>query len=124
MDQMKINSLYVAVHNRERAKEFYSKVFNCNPFLENQTFVFFDVNGFIFGLFDYKNADEAKNMGKSVTMGNNSVPNIQVDNINALYERIREIAEIVKPLMNGSSKHRVFYIKDTEGNLIEFYEEI
>lgn len=121
---MKINSLYVAVHNRERAKGFYSKVFDCDPFLENQKFVFFDVSGFIFGLFDYKNADEVKTLGRSVTMGNNCVPNIQVDDINAEYERIREIAEIVKPLTDASSKHRVFYFKDTESNLIEFYEVV
>jgi predicted enzyme related to lactoylglutathione lyase len=121
---MKINSLYVTVHDRNRAKQFYSKLFNCDPFLENHTFVFFDVNGFTFGLFDYQNADEIKTMGKKVIMGNNCVPNIQVDNIKETYERIKNSAEIVKPLTKASSKHLVFYCKDTEGNLIEFYEEI
>jgi len=121
---MKINSLYMVVHDRERAKKFYSTLFDCKPFLENKAFVFFDVKGFTFGLFDYKNADESKTLGKHVVMGNNCVPNIQVDDVEAVYERVKNLTEIVKPLIYSSHKHRVFYFKDTEGNLIEMYQEI
>ena len=50
---MKINSLYISVKDRERARNFYQNiVFKRKPSLETDRFTFFNIDGFLFGLFD------------------------------------------------------------------------
>ena len=116
---MKVNSLYVAVKNRDRAKNFYQNtIFNRKPSLETDRFVFFDLDGFLFGLFD------PVVTGEKIEYGNNTVPTIEVNDIESLCKQFIEVGlKIVLPLqeVNGT---KIFQIEDTEGNILEFYQWI
>ena len=116
---MKVNSLYVSVKNRDRAKNFYQNIiFKCEPSLETDRFVFFNLDGFLFGLFD------PLITGEKVEYGNNTIPTIEVNDLDNLYEQLTSVdVKIILPLqeVNGT---KIFQIEDTEGNIIEFYQWI
>ena len=116
---MKVNSLYVSVKDRDRAKNFYQNIlFKREPSLETDRFVFFNIDGFLFGLFD------PVVIGEKVQYGNNAVPTIEVKDIDRLYEELTKVGlKIVLPLqeVNGTI---IFQIEDTESNILEFYQWI
>jgi predicted enzyme related to lactoylglutathione lyase len=116
---MKINSLYVSVKDRDRAKDFYQNIiFECEPSLETDRFVFFNIDGFLFGLFD------PIVTGEKVQYGNNTVPTIEVNEIESLYKRLTTVGlKTILPLqeVNGT---RIFQVEDTENNILEFYQWI
>ena len=65
---MKVNSLYVSIKDRDRAINFYQNIlFKREPSLETDRFVFFNIDGFLFGLFD------PVVVGEKVQYGNNNV---------------------------------------------------
>lgn len=116
---MKVNSLYVSVENRERAKNFYQNIiFEREPSLETDRFVFFNIDGFLFGLFD------PTVTGEKVQYGNNTVPTIEVNDVDSLYERLTKVGlKTILPLqeVNGT---KIFQVEDTESNILEFYQWI
>lgn len=113
---MKVDSCYLAVRDRVRAEAFWKRVFDREPARENENFTFFDIDGFLFGLFDPASLDEG------VRFGNNSVVCIRVDDADAEHARLSEFAEVVLPL-HSIRTYRVFQIADPEGNVVEFYSE-
>lgn len=116
---MKVNSLYVSVEDRERAKNFYQNIiFEREPSLETDRFVFFNIDGFLFGLFD------PTVTGEKVQYGNNTVPTIEVNDVDSLYERLTKVGlKTILPLqeVNGT---KIFQVEDTESNILEFYQWI
>jgi predicted enzyme related to lactoylglutathione lyase len=116
---MKINSLYVSVKDRDRAKDFYQNIiFEREPSLETDRFVFFNIDGFLFGLFD------PIVTGEKVQYGNNTVPTIEVNEIEGLYKRLTTAGlKTILPLqeVNGTI---IFQVEDTENNILEFYQWI
>ncbi|MBW3006456.1 VOC family protein, partial [Candidatus Woesearchaeota archaeon] len=60
---------------------------------------------------------------ETIAYGNNVVPNIEVEDINKMLELIKsKNCEIVLPL-EKIKKYTLFQAKDSEGNVIEFYQE-
>ena len=116
---MKVNSLYVSVKNRDRARNFYqSIIFKRKPSLETDRFVFFNIDGFLFGLFD------PVVTGEKVEYGNNTVPTIEVNDVDRLYEQFIKLnLKIVLPLQEVNET-KIFQIEDTENNILEFYQWI
>jgi predicted enzyme related to lactoylglutathione lyase len=116
---MKINSLYVSVKDRDRAKNFYQNIiFERKPSLETDRFVFFNIDGFLFGLFD------PTVTGEKIQYGNNTVPTIEVNDINSWHQRLSKLGlKIILSLqeVNGT---KIFQVEDTEGNILEFYQWI
>lgn len=116
---MKVNSLYVAIKDRNRAKDFFQNIiFKRQPSLETDRFVFFDIEGFLFGLFD------PLVTGEKVEYGNNTVPTIEVNNIDSFYQKLTEAGlKIIIPLqeVNGT---KIFQVEDSENNVLEFYQWI
>ncbi|NES64432.1 MAG: hypothetical protein F6K24_03745 [Okeania sp. SIO2D1] len=114
---MKVNSLYVAAKDFERAKICYAEtIFQKSPDIETDRFVFFDLNGFLFGIFN------PTITGEEITYGNNAVPTIEVDDVDAQYKRLTDagLKSIMPPQdVNGT---RIAQIEDTEGNTLEFYQ--
>ena len=55
---MKVDSAYISVKNRERAEAYWQQVLCVEPSIKNDTFTFFDINGFLFGLFDASTVSE------------------------------------------------------------------
>lgn len=114
--QMKLNSLYVSTKDFDRARHWYEKIlFQREPDMETDRFVSWVLDGVYFGVFN------PKITGETISFGNNCVPNIEVNNIEELHERlVSESVEIVmKPHKVNETK--IFQCLDSEGNTLEFY---
>jgi len=113
---MKIDSAYVAVSDRKRAEAFWRKVFQLEPSMPNDSFIFFDIDGFLFGLFDPTATSE------SIQTGNNCVVCLHVKDADAECLRLEVFANITMPI-HSVGPYRVFQIEDSEGNVVEFYSD-
>jgi predicted enzyme related to lactoylglutathione lyase len=113
---MKLNYTYVCAKDFRRAEAFYRGVlFRSEPTLKTDRFVYFDVGGASFGVFD------PRVTGETVRYGDNVIPTFEVEDAVALHDRlVRERVEIVMPLqpVNGTT---IFQCRDTEGNVLEFF---
>ncbi len=112
--QMK--ALYLSVKDMQRAVSFYEDVFEIKVSSFDERMSSFDFENISFLLFD-PNVD-----GEKVSIGNNVVPNIEVEDVNKMLEFIKsKECEIVMPL-EKIDKYLIFQAIDTEGNIIEFYQ--
>ena len=82
---MKIKSLYVCVNDMKRAINFYTNFFEVKPVKEDNVYSVFDINGFRYGLFAYKEMNEEH------SFGSNCLPSIEVDDIKILKEKISHL---------------------------------
>ena len=111
-----IKAIYVAVKDMDRAVKFYEEIFDVKVSSKDERMSSFDFGNIAFLLFNPKIDNE------TVFSGNNVVPNIQVENINQMLELIKsKNCKIVLPL-EKIGKYHLFQAKDTEGNIIEFYQ--
>ena len=108
---MKIKSLYICVNDMQRAIKFYTNFFEKNPIKNDSIYSVFDVDGFRFGLFAYKE------MNESHTFGSNCLPSIEVGSIEILKRKIEKL-KICFPLTKIENNYVVEFI-DSEGNHIE-----
>lgn len=113
---MKIESLYVAAKDFDRTKAFYTDtLFRKEPSSSTDRFVFYDIEGFQFGLFNPEVTDE------SVTFANNCVPTFEVSDFKVLHDRLKtKGVDIIMPLQEVNDTV-IFQCLDTEGNVLEFY---
>lgn len=75
------------------------------------------LNGFSFGLYD-PSVD-----GVAIKLGNNCVANFRVFDINKEFERIKEFATEIDDQPMDYGMAILFQFKDTEGNILEMYQE-
>ena len=108
---MKIKSLYICVDNMQRAIDFYTNFFEKEPIKSDSIYSVFDIDGFRFGLFAYKEMKELH------TFGSNCLPSIEVDSMEILKKKIEKL-EICFPLTKIGNNYVVEFI-DSEGNHIE-----
>lgn len=73
-----ICSLYICVKNMERSIKFYEEFFEQSVTERDNLYSVFEINGFRFGLFAYKVANEKH------IFGSNCLPSISVDDIETL----------------------------------------
>ncbi|MDY6769525.1 MAG: VOC family protein [Candidatus Nanohaloarchaea archaeon] len=114
---MELSSVYVGVEDMERALNFYRKLFGAEPVQEEERFSMFDVGGIHFGLYN------ASYDGEELEFGNNCVPDLEVDDIDATYQRIQAFAPEIDDELFETEDHILFQFKDTEGNTIEVFSE-
>lgn len=114
---MKLNCVYISSKDFTRAKDWYKQIlFKCNPNMETDRFAFWDLSGVYFGIFD------PKVTGEEIRYGNNCVPNIEVEHVDQLHDRLKdEGVTIVMPLQNVNGT-RIFQCIDSENNVLEFYQ--
>tara|TARA_B100000678_G_C18227158_1_gene509325 strand:+ start:4620 stop:4970 length:351 start_codon:yes stop_codon:yes gene_type:complete len=113
---MKVASLYVAAKDFERAKKCYSElVFEREPSSTTDRFAFYDIDGFQFGIFD------PSITGEQPKFGDNTVPTIEVDKADEVYARLLDggLESVLKP--QDVNETRVCQVRDTEGNVLEFF---
>ena len=108
---MKIKSLYVCVNDMKRAINFYTNFFEVKPVKEDNVYSVFDINGFRYGLFAYKEMNEEH------SFGSNCLPSIEVDDIKILKEKISHL-ETCFPLTQIGNNWVCEFV-DSEGNHIE-----
>lgn len=112
----RVNAIYVAVKDMDRAVGFYESVFDTEVSSKDERMSSFVFDNFTFLLFDHKVECE------EVLFGNNAIPNIEVGDINLMLESIKDKGcEIVMEL-DTIGDYVIFQAKDTEGNIIEFYQ--
>lgn len=109
----RINSLYVCVKDMQRAIEFYETLLGQKVTEKDKIYSVFDINGFRYGLFANQCVNEEK------VWGNNCLPSLEVNDMNLIIERLKELdCMIIFPLTN-IGKNQVLEFKDSEGNDIE-----
>lgn len=109
--KMTIKSLYICVDDMPRAVKFYTNFFEREPIKNDSIYSVFNIDGFRFGLFAYRK------MKESHTFGSNCLPSIEVDNLNILKKKIKDLS-ICFPLTKIGNNYVVEFI-DSEGNHIE-----
>ena len=108
--------MYVVVSDVSAAAELYSEILLTEPSLRLPSFVSFDIGGSVFALF----AESAYT--RKLTRGNNSVPYIQVEDLNAEFQRVHELpVRILDNEILDEGPIRLFMFEDPDGNVIEFY---
>ena len=112
----KIKALYLSVKDMERAVKFYETIFKAKASYYDKRMSSFDFDNISLLLFD-PTVD-----GESLNYGNNVVPNIEVEDIDKMLELVKEkkLEIVMQPEI--IEKYKIFQIKDTEGNIVEFYE--
>jgi predicted enzyme related to lactoylglutathione lyase len=111
-----IKAIYVAVKDMDRAVKFYEDIFGVKVSSKDERMSSFNFENITSLLYNPKIDNE------TISIGNNVVPNIEVEDINKMLELIKSLnCEIVLPL-EKIGKYNLFQAKDTEGNVIEFYQ--
>lgn len=112
----KINAIYVAVKDMDRAVKFYEDIFDTKVSFKDERMSSFDFENITFLLYKINN--------ETISNGNNVVPDIQVEDINKMLQLVKsKNCEIVSPLKK-IEKYHIFQAKDSEDNIIEFYQII
>lgn len=106
-----IKSLYICVNDMSRAVKFYRIFFEKDPVVLDDIYSVFDLNGFRFGLFSYKE------MGEENIFGSNCLPSLDVPTVEILKNKIKDL-ELCFPLTK-IGKNWVAEFVDCEGNHIE-----
>ncbi|OVE85209.1 VOC family protein [Natronolimnobius baerhuensis] len=112
---MELSSVYVTVEDMDRALEFYRELFDSEPVQEEERFSMFEFDGTDFGL--YNPAYD----GEDAEYGTNCVPNFEVDDVDAAYERTEALAQNVGHDILEVGDYRMFQFVDSEGNTIEVF---
>jgi predicted enzyme related to lactoylglutathione lyase len=112
---MRLNSLDVGARDMRRALGFYRRLFSAEPIDVGAGCALFDVGAVSFGIISTAQVEG------ELRFGNNCVPNFQVDDIDAEYGRILEIAPRIDDRIRCIGNYRYFQFTDTEGNLVEVY---
>lgn len=106
-----INSLYLCVHDMNRAIKFYEYFFEKKVMVKDEIYSIFDINGFRLGLFAFEKMNEEHKFGS------NCLVSITVENLEVLKSKIKNL-EICFPLTKIGTNYVLEFI-DTEGNHIE-----
>ena len=106
-----IRSMYICVHNMERAIAFYEQFLDAPPVERDAIYSVFDVGGFRLGLFAFEK------MGEAHTFGNNCLPSIEVGSGEILREKLNSVTVVFGPKQIGP--YLVAEFLDSEGNRLE-----
>ena len=113
---MRLSAVYVTVDDMDRALEFYREGFDAEPAQAEDRFSIFQFDGVDFGLYD------ADHDGFDVEVGNNCVPNFEVEDVDAAFERLQDLAPaVLHDEILSFGDYRTFHFVDTEGNEIEVF---
>ncbi len=80
-----INSLYICVIDMGRAIHFYESLFEQQVTERDEIYSVFDIQGFRFGLFAYRQVNEAH------SYGDNCLPSFSVDHLDQLLNKIEAL---------------------------------
>ena len=106
--------MYVAASDLGVAKSFYSGLSGVEPDTETETFVGFELAGGRFGIL------KESMYAVPVVRGNNAVVNLQVDDVDAEYERVKALGpSLLQDAIQAAGPMRLFMFKDPDGNVVE-----
>ncbi len=123
---MKVSCICILSNNVLKLCAFYQKALNRKPSLVSLKYIEFELDGFKIAIYDVREhnnlADESSVVDGSL---NHMLLEIEVTDIDAEYERLKKIeAPIVKELRIESWGSKSFYIRDPEGNIVNFFQRV
>jgi predicted enzyme related to lactoylglutathione lyase len=108
--------MYVVVDDLVVAKDFYGRLLNSEPVVENADFVGYSISGGLLGLY------RETAFTHELRRGNNAVIYIGVGDIEAEFSRVQEMgATLVHEAIVREPYISLFMFEDPDGNAIEFY---
>ncbi len=111
-----IKAIYVAVNDMNRAISFYEDLFSVKCSFRDERMSSFEFDNITLLLYNPEIDNE------EIYRGNNVVICIEVENLNKILRFLEKWGcEIIMPLKEIDN-FKLFQAKDTEGNIIEFYE--
>ncbi len=112
-----LNSVYVSVKNMEKSIVLYEQIFGQEVDVYDSEMSVFELDNISLLLAVYDKE------AKAITFGNNTVINIQVENIKEALELCdnQKLETVMK--LEEIENFSIFQVKDYDGNIIEFYEE-
>ena len=114
---MRLPNLYVLVQDTQRAINFYTKLFDFKLVRKQDRYTILSFDEVYFGLLNEK-------FEEKTIRGNNCVPVFQVEDINAWYEKLKDNnIKFVSEITNLPDVS-LFQFYDSEGNILEMYQEI
>lgn len=114
---MKLRNLYVLVQNTEKAIEFYTKILGFELHRKQDRYTILEIDGVWFGLLN-----EGFIEGKTIR-GNNCVPVLKVENVETEYARLQSAGVKFVTGIETLSDVKMFQFYDSEGNILEMYQE-
>jgi predicted enzyme related to lactoylglutathione lyase len=113
---MKLQNLYVLVQDTDRAIDFYTRILPFKLHRRQDRYTILNLGDFWLGLLNEKFETEVKR-------GNNCVPVFQVDNVRAEYNRLKELGVNLLSEITELPDVFLFQFTDSEGNVLEMYQE-
>jgi predicted enzyme related to lactoylglutathione lyase len=112
--------LYVVASDLDRASAFYERLFEKPPQVRTAGLVGFDVAGALYAVV----SEQA--YAPNVRRGDNALPYLRVQDIDAELARVREIepADIRTPGVISEGPFRFFKFADPDGNLLELFSVV
>lgn len=120
---MKLDAVYIVVTDMSEAKDFYARLFDRAPSIEDDRFSGFDLDGGLFGLLSVNSYGETVDT-RPLTYGTNCVANIRVDDVASLRERVKRLDPPHLTEVQDTGAYRLFQVEDPDGNRVEFYEPV
>ncbi len=108
-----LRTIVYHVTNLEVAKMWYAEMFDIKPYFDESFYVGFDIGGFELGL------DPST---KEYSEGNSSITYWKVDDIDAIFQRLKKKVIIHQDIHSVGEGIRLGSIKDPFGNVIGLIE--
>ena len=115
---MWLRYIIIKVRDTQRAKDFYVKLLNQEPYKEEVgRMVYFNLENIKVGLYNPL-ADGASL--RDSDFGTNCRPAFGTEDLESELKRVSAFAEII--IQNKVDKHEWFEFKDSEGNILEIHK--
>jgi hypothetical protein len=108
--------VYVVVSDVGRSAEFYSRIFQKQPYARTETFAAFDVAGGLYAIFDQRASDIPR------TRGNSTAPYIRVRDAHRELERLAALnVKLFDKAVVQEGPITLFRFFDPDDNVVEFF---
>lgn len=115
---MQLQNLYLLVQDTDRAIKFYTEVLGLELYRRQDRYSILKLNNTWVGLLNEKFETEP------VIRGNNCVPVFKVDDLDHQYSRLKELGVKFETEITTLPDVKLFQFQDSEGNILEMYQEL
>ena len=115
---MKLQNLYILVKDTDRAIKFYTDILGLVLYRRQDRYSIIKIEDTYLGLLNEKYLDE------KIVYGNNCIPVFKVDNIEEEFTKLKDLNITFITEIITLTDVRLFQFYDTEGNILEIYQEL
>jgi uncharacterized glyoxalase superfamily protein PhnB len=119
---MNFNLTTIVTQNLQHMCDFYQQILQIEPQVFRNNYIMFTTDAASLALWRQSEAEQF-GLGVMRSAANASILiEFEVDNIDAEYQRLKNLSvEWVQELTTFPWEMRAFYIRDPEGNIVNFY---